>query len=183
MLNLNSILGMCLSLTLFAGCASMPESKKSTQISNSAFNYGIPHVKRSLLMVSDIDRSLIIYRDVLGFEASEIVQTDENSFSYPVFNVPKEGKMRYVFLNEPDETRVLRLTEVTGVDLPSLPNRPYMNTTVIAIDGLEDKFETLKSMGLELTPIKQAKGVDFYFIEQGFIDFDGHLIFCYEILQ
>jgi len=183
MLNSISILCTCLVLTLFAGCSSIPKKIEPTLTSTSTTPYGIPHVKRPLFMVSDLERSLTIYRDVLGFEASEIIQAGENSFSYPVFNVPKEGIMRYVFLHEPDEARVLRLTEVTGINLPRLPNRPYMNTTVIAIEGLEEKFATLKSMGLELTPMKRAEGEDFFFIEQGFTDFDGHLIFCYQILK
>ena len=159
------------------------ETTTKTESTQKALPYGIPHVKRPTLMVSDLDRSLTIYRDILGFKTSNVVVAGDNSFSYPVFNVPREGKMRYIFLHEPDEQRVLRLTEVSGVELPKPTSVPYMSTFAIAIDNLEEKFKQLEAMGIQTTPSKRAQGTDFPIIEQGFIDFDGHLIFCYEILS
>jgi hypothetical protein len=46
--------------------------------------YGIPHVKRPTLLVADLERSLTVYRDVLGFEAGAVVDASPDSFSYPV---------------------------------------------------------------------------------------------------
>ena len=47
-----------------------------------------PHVKRPNLVVSDIERSLTIYRDILGLDASDISTSSATSYSYPVFKIP-----------------------------------------------------------------------------------------------
>jgi hypothetical protein len=38
-------------------------------------------------------------------------------------------------------------------------------------------------MGLKLTETDTAQGPDFRFIEQAFVDPDGHLIVCFEVIQ
>ena len=42
-----------------------------------------PHVKRPNLVVSDIERALTIYRDILGLTASDIGTSSPDSYSYP----------------------------------------------------------------------------------------------------
>lgn len=53
---------------------------------------------------------------------------------------------------------------------------------MIGITDLEAKFEQIKALGLTTTAPKIAAGADFDFVEQAFVDFDGHLIVCYEVL-
>jgi len=53
---------------------------------------------------------------------------------------------------------------------------------VIGIDDLKGKFEKLEAMGLTVSETRIAGGTDFKFIEQAFVDPDGHLIVCYEVL-
>lgn len=145
-------------------------------------SFAIPNMKRPNLVVSDMERSLRIYRDILGLTATDIRPGSKESFSYPVFNVPTSADFRFVSLHEPGEKRILNLTEVTGMDLPRPPSEPYMSALVIGIEGLEAKFKQLADLGLNITPSKVAEGADFDFVEQAFIDPDGHLIVCYEIL-
>ena len=38
------------------------------------------------------------------------------------------------------------------------------------------------ALGLTITEPKVAGGADFTFVEQAFVDFDGHLIVLYEVL-
>lgn len=143
----------------------------------------MPDLKRPNLVVSDMERSLKIYRDILGLKASEIRPGSKDSFSYPVFNVPKDADFRFVSLHEPGEERVLNLTEVTGMTLPTPPSEPYMSALVIGIEDLEAKFKILESMGLKVTETDTAEGPDFRFIEQAFVDPDGHLIVCFEVIK
>lgn len=143
----------------------------------------IPNVKRPNLVIADMDRSLVVYRDILGLEASPVRMGSKDSFSYPVFNVPPEADLRFISFHEPGEERVFNLTEVTGVDLPPVPSVPYMSTIVIGITDLEAKFAQLEAMGLTVTRTQIADGADFKFIEQAFVDPDGHLIVCYEVLD
>jgi|GEM_PF-678522 len=142
----------------------------------------MPHVKRPNLVVADLDRSVSIYQGILGLKASEPSVSGEDSFSYPVFNIPKGTPMRSLTLSEAGEARVMALTELKGIPLPKPHSAPFMSTVVIGITDLDSKFSALQSMGLEVTETRIAGGVDFKFIEQAFVDPDGHLIVCYEIL-
>ncbi len=90
--------------------------------------------------------------------------------------------LRFISFHEPSEQRVLNLTEMKGMDLPSLPSAPYMTAVVIGITDLEVKFSKLQAMGLKTVPPRISSGTDFEFIEQAFVDADGHLIVCYEVL-
>jgi len=163
-----------LMMVTIAGCA--PAKTENTAQVSMGPGYELPHYKRVNLVVADLDRSLTIYQDILGFEPGTIMESGLDSFSYTVFNFPKEARLRYVYLGEPDEKRVFGLTEATGIDLPLPPSAPYINTSVIGITDLEAKFKKLEAMGLTVTPSKISGGAEFKFIEQAFIDFDGHMI-------
>lgn len=142
----------------------------------------MPHMKRGNLVVADIERSLKIYEDILGLTAGTPSVSGPDSYSYPVFNIPKGTPMRSVTLDEPREARTLALTELKGIALPKPRNAPFMSTLVIGITDLEEKFKQLEALGLHVTESKIAVGAEFRFIEQAFVDFDGHLIVCYEAL-
>lgn len=163
------------SLALLSAC-------QTVQTVSPAAVHEMPHVKRPNLVVADLDRSVRIYQDILGLQASEPSVSGENSFSYPVFNIPKGTPMRSLTLSEPGEARVMALTELKGIPLPKPHSAPFMSTVVIGITDLESKFAALESMGLEVTETRIAGGVEFKFIEQAFVDPDGHLIVCYEAL-
>ena len=139
------------------------------------------HFKRTNLLVSDLDKSLEIYRDILGFSIHKLSESSKDSYSYPVFNIPRNAKMRFCTLDSPDQIRTMALTEVKGVELPSLPNRPMMSASVIRVKNLSDVIEKIQSLGLQTTEPKVATGSDDgTFTEQAFVDYDGHLIVIYE---
>ena len=58
-----------------------------------------------------------------------------------------------------------------------------MSAVVIGVTDLAGKFEQIEALGLTTTEPKIAGGVDFDFVEQAFVDFDGHLIVLYEVLR
>lgn len=156
----------------------MPVTSTSAAVPD--INY--PHVKRPNLVVSNIKQSLTIYRDILGLTAGEIGTSSAQSYSYPVFNIPKDAPIRSVTLSEPGENRVLALTELATLDLPRPSNAPHMSAVVIGVTELEAKFQEIKALGLWTTEPKIAGGAEFEFVEQAFVDFDGHLIVCYQVL-
>ena len=130
-----------------------------------------------------MDRSLQIYRDILGFTLDGIMESSSESYSYPVFKIPAEAKVRFATMSGgPDRIRTLALTEIKGIDLPE-PGLPLMTATVIGVDDLDGIFEEINALGLETVPgtIAERPG-EFKFKERAFIDFDGHLIVLYEIL-
>jgi catechol 2,3-dioxygenase-like lactoylglutathione lyase family enzyme len=147
------------------------------------------HFKRVTLVVADLERSLQIYRDILGFQLDgvmdpkEIKESSGESYSYPVFRIDPAAKVRFATLSAgTEQIRTMALTEVTGVELPK-PGKPLMTATVIRVDDLDGTFERLEKLGLEIVPQTLAERPgEFRFKEQAFVDFDGHLIVLYELL-
>ena len=142
-----------------------------------------PHYKRPNLLVADMERSLSLYVDVLGFEAAAVQESGTDSFSYPVFKIPREARMRYTYLGEPGEARVFGLTEVTGAEMEAVSDAPHRTGHVIGVTDLMGKLDRVKAMGLDATEVKEAGGTEFRFLEVAFTDFDGHLIVMYEVLE
>ncbi len=130
-----------------------------------------------------MERSLEIYRDILGFTLDGIMDSTEASYSYPVFNIDPEAKIRFATLSAgPEQVRTMALTEITGMELPK-PGRPFMTASVIRVDDIEGAFKKLEALGLEIGPTQIAERPgEFKFNEQAFVDFDGHLIVLYQML-
>jgi catechol 2,3-dioxygenase-like lactoylglutathione lyase family enzyme len=140
-----------------------------------------PFYKRVTLVVADIERSLTIYRDILGFTVNSIQPSDDDSYSYPVFRIPKEAKITFATLDSPDQERTIGLTEVRGVSLPK-QDGIAMAASVINVSDLQQIISKIEALGLETTHPEMDSNDHFSFLEQAFFDFDGHLIVLYEIL-
>lgn len=138
--------------------------------------------KRMNLVISDLDRALRVYRDCLGLVIENIKDSVAASYSYTVFEFPREAKIRFATLDTPGQKRTFALTEVTGVKLPS-PPVPRLTAAVIQIDKFDDAIARLKDEGVKIYP----EGVleDEYGTpkgrELGFVDHDGHLIVIYRL--
>lgn len=137
--------------------------------------------KRITLVVADFDKSLTIYKDILGFTINYVQESAPDSYSYPVFNIPKEAKIRFAALDSPDQQRTLGFTEVKGIPLPKQEGI-YMHASVIQVDDLPQKIEQIKALGLSITEPKIDENEYAKFLEQSFVDFDGHLVVLYELL-
>ncbi len=141
--------------------------------------------KRVTLVVADLDRSLRIYRDILGFDLDGISASGPDSYSYPVFRIDKSAKIRFATLSAGDlQVRTLGLTEVKGMALPSpAQTRPLMAASVIRSRDIARDFEKLEALGLETTEPKFVDGREFDFWERAFVDFDGHLVVLYQVVE
>ncbi len=140
-----------------------------------------PDLKRINLIVSDLDQSLGIYRDVIGMEVFEIKNSEKGSYAYKVFNLPEDADMRYASLNIGSETRGFSLTEIKNAELPSLDGIK-MTTAVIQVKGLREIYDKIIDMNLYSTEIDEdttPEGITF--AEFSFTDYDGHLVVLYEL--
>ncbi len=138
------------------------------------------HLKRVNFLVADLERSLSVYRDVLGFEVFAITESSPTSYSYPVFKLPPEAKLRFASLNSATEVRGFAITEVKGVELPR-PAGIHVSTPVIRVADLIDKLARLREMGLEVVdPVESVNAEGLKFVEGAFVDLDGHLVVLYE---
>jgi catechol 2,3-dioxygenase-like lactoylglutathione lyase family enzyme len=144
---------------------------------------GVVQVKRPNLVVSDMDRALRVYRDILGFKVFAVAPSGPDSYSYPVFKFPKDAKLKMATLNTADGVRVLAITELTGAPLPPKPV-PHRSAVVLEVKGIEQIMARIAAEGLPVVPPKPSKTPEgLTFIEQAFEDHDGHLIVLYEIRQ
>mgnify|MGYP002016431308 FL=1 len=140
-----------------------------------------PDLKRINLIVSDLDQSLVIYRDVIGMEVFEIKNSEKGSYAYKVFNLPQDADMRYASLNIGSKTRGFSLTEIKNAKLPSYDGIK-MTTAVIQVKGLREIYDRIIDMNLYSTEIDEdttPEGITF--AEFSFTDYDGHLVVLYEL--
>ncbi len=138
--------------------------------------------KRNTLAVADYKKSLTIYRDILGFSVNYIKQSDTNSYSYPVFNIPSNATATFVALDSPIQERTFALTEIKGVDLPK-QDGIRTSVSVLKVDDLSATIKQLQELGLETLDLIQDSTDGIRYIEQAFVDFDGHLILLYQIIK
>jgi catechol 2,3-dioxygenase-like lactoylglutathione lyase family enzyme len=138
-------------------------------------------LKRVNLLVRDMQRSLAIYRDILGFRIFQCSDATPQSYSYPVFHIPPQAKLHFCTLDSTTEVRALALTQVTGVELPPQPAL-HLSAPVIRVDRFEDVHAKLKAAGLEVVEPRRSKtseGQDFR--ELAFTDPDGHVVVLYQL--
>jgi len=138
-------------------------------------------LKRVNLLVRDLDRSLAVYRDILGFRNAHVSQSSPQSYSYPVFRLPAQAKLRFCTLDSATENRALALTEVTGIELPA-PGPIVTSTPVIRVEDFDEVHARLKAAGLDVVEPRRSKTVEGRdFNELAFTDPDGHLVVLYEL--
>lgn len=144
----------------------------------------MPMLKRINLCVADMERSLKVYRDILGFTVNHLKDSASDSYSYPVFGFPKEAKLRFATLDSPTQERTLAITEVRGIALPR-PPEPHMSATIINCPNFDEVVGKAKAMGLKVVPEQPLPGPDGKpkGRETAFVDPDGHLIVLYKLLD
>jgi len=138
-------------------------------------------LKRVNLLVRDMQRSLAIYRDILGFRVFQCADSSPQSFSYPVFNIPSQAKLHFCSLDSSTEVRALALTQVTGIELPAHPSL-HLSAPVIRIQKFDEVLAKLKAAGLDVVEPRRSKTAEGHeFTELAFTDPDGHLVVLYQL--
>ena len=147
----------------------------------SAQQSGPVRFQRANLVVRDIARSLAFYRDLLGFEVAFIKDSPDDSYSYPVFEIPKHARLRFCVLSTATQPRVLALTEVTGIELPASP-LPRLGAIVLEIENVDEVLAALDRAGHRVYPEERLVTQDGRVgREIGCVDPDGHLVVLYRI--
>jgi catechol 2,3-dioxygenase-like lactoylglutathione lyase family enzyme len=139
------------------------------------------HLKRPCMLVTDLDRALTVYRDILGFRLDYLSETaSPESYLYKVFSLPPDAILKFAAFSTVYEDRALALTEVKGIPLaPVLPPRIGLVMRVPEIKPIIAQFSDL---GLKtVSPNTFITPPNLNFTEQGVYDFDGNLIILYEM--
>lgn len=138
--------------------------------------------QRANLCVADLERSLRLYRDILGFSVEFTKDSEPDSYSYPVFSIPKQARLRFCVLTaSADQPRSLALTEITGIDMAPVPE-PKPSALVLSVQDIDGVLAKLAQE--QLTVYEEEKLVTQDGREGreiGFLDYDGHLIVIYRI--
>jgi catechol 2,3-dioxygenase-like lactoylglutathione lyase family enzyme len=135
-------------------------------------------------VVDNLERSLEIYRDILGFKVQFIKASATDSYSYDVFNIPKHIPMCFATLTgDGPDVSIFGLIEAPGARVPPLPNAVRASAVVIHVDDLDATIEALNRRDdvsvmreFALTTQDGRKGR-----EVAIIDPDGHAILLYNI--
>ena len=136
---------------------------------------------RHSILVSELERSLTLYRDVLGLEVSRINETSADSYSYVFFDIEPGSMKRFAYLDGDDGRKnVLGIGEVPGLDT-KLPKRPRSVAWVQTVADVEGVMEQVEALGLELVPPLEflSREAGKPGIETGVVDWDGHLVMFY----
>jgi catechol 2,3-dioxygenase-like lactoylglutathione lyase family enzyme len=136
---------------------------------------------RQSMLVSDLDRSLTLYRDILGMKVSSIKETPADSYSYVFFNIAPGAMKRWAYFDGDDgREHILGMGEVPGIDL-GLPESPRAVAWVQTVEDVEGAMEKVKALGLQLiAPVEfMSREAGKTGIETGVVDFDGHLVMFY----
>jgi len=138
--------------------------------------------QRANFVVTDIDRALTFYSDVLGFDVVFIKDSAEDSYSYDVFEIDKSNTMRFAVLGTPEQKNVMALTEVPSAKpITELPRRSAIILEIVEIDRVvaESKALGLKVYHEDKLITKDGREGR----EIGIVDFDGNLVVIYLIMK
>ena len=139
-------------------------------------------VQRTTFLVADLQRALTFYRDVLGFEVVFTKDSDAASYSYDVFDIPREAPLRFCVLGTAEQANVLALSEVPG--LAPITDMPRRSAIVIECRDFDQVVYGARALGLTVYPEEQLLTKDGREgREIGIVDFDGNLIAAFLITK
>lgn len=137
--------------------------------------------QRANYIVSDLDRALTLYRDILGLQIAFIKDSESDSYSYPVFEIDKRAMMRFAVLSTEDQPRVMALTEVRAIDLPH-PKMPRRAAIVLDMPDIDGVLADCEKHGFFTYPEECLETHDGRIgREVGIVDEDGNLVVIYFI--
>lgn len=138
--------------------------------------------QRSNYVVANIDRALTFYRDVLGFDVVFIKDSEADSYSFDVFEIERNNKMRFAVLGAPDQPNVMALTEVPTAE--PIATAPRRSAIILEIPEIDRVVAGSKALGLKVYSEDKLITKDGREgREIGIVDFDGNLVVIYKITK
>lgn len=137
--------------------------------------------QRANYLVSDKERALLLYRDLLGMRLEFIKESKSDSYSYDVFDIDPSISIEFAVLSYRDQPRVLALTILGEGNLAPNPS-PRRSAIVIEVESVESMVEACQAHNFhcfrvdELITQDGREGK-----EAGILDADGNLVVIYTI--
>lgn len=137
--------------------------------------------QRANFVVTDLERALALYRDVLGMRLEFVKDSPPDSYSYTVFEIPPDTPLRFAVLGTPAQPRVMALTEVRDASLPAAPT-PRRSAIVLDVADVDGVIAGASAAGLKVYPEESLETHDGRRgREAGIVDSDGNLVVVYRI--
>ena len=93
--------------------------------------------QRTNYLVSDANRALLFYRDILGMTLDFMKQSEDDSYSYEVFDINKGKPIEFAILSYKNQPRVMALT-ILGEDNLGKNPLPRRSAICIEVDDVDD---------------------------------------------
>lgn len=135
--------------------------------------------QRANYVVANMERALEFYVGVLGLTLDFVKESEKTSYSYPVFDIPKDAEIRFAVLSAPNQPRVMALTEIKNIELKPV-SHPRRAAIVLETPDIYRAAKRAKDAGFtvfeegEFETPDGRKGP-----EIGVIDADDNLIVLY----
>ena len=137
--------------------------------------------QRANYLVSNKERALLLYRDILGMSLDFMKVSEKDSYSYDVFNIDDSIAIEFALLSYQDQARVMALTILGDGNLEKNP-LPRRAAICIEVDDVDDAVSKCNENGFH------CYGEDHLIThdgregkEVGILDDDGNLIVIYKI--
>lgn len=173
-----------ITLGLLTGVATLLVSEQAAAQTDGASSavetasYNGSYIRRPTLVVSDMEASLSLYRDILGFQLGTLKEDPKDSYGYTVFNIPRDEVVMFATLDSDVEKRTLALVEVKSLTPYSPEDGVRRAAFVINANGrLSEIIKMLEAGGYTVFPPYPLNETG---TEVGFLDPDGHLVVIYE---
>ena len=137
--------------------------------------------QRANYLVSNKERALLLYRDILGISLDFMKVSEEDSYSYDVFDIDDSIAIEFALLSYQDQPRVMALTILGDGNLEKNP-LPRRAAICIEVDDVDDAVSKCNENGFHcygeehLITHDGREGK-----EGGILDDDGNLIVIYKI--
>ena len=139
-------------------------------------------LQRPTLLVADLERALTFWRDVLGFAVVFTKDSESASYSYTVFDIPRDAPLRFCVLGTSEQRNCLALSEVRG--LPPITATPRRSAVVVECADFDHVVTESRALGLTVYPEEKLLTKDGRRgREIGILDFDGNLVAVYLITE
>ena len=137
--------------------------------------------QRANYLVSNKERALLLYRDILGMSLDFMKVSEKDSYSYDVFDIDESIAIEFALLSYQDQPRVMALTILGDGNLEKNP-LPRRAAICIEVDDVDDAVSKCNENGFH------CYGEDHLIThdgregkEVGILDDDGNLIVIYKI--
>ena len=135
--------------------------------------------KRPCILIQDLQRSLTLYEDILGFKLTYQSLAGQDSYLYKLFQLPTQATINFASLDSPNQARALALTEVKNIDASFF--QPQARVAMVTqVDSVKQVVEQVQKLELPVLPANHFETESqLQFTEQGIQDFDGNLLVLY----